>query len=645
MGGGEQHTAALETHHLARRQVDDGDQRLANELLRLVPLVDAGEDLAVGAGAVVKCEAQQLIALLHGFAGFDLDDAEVGSAEGVEIDLLLRQRLGLQRGERGLLLRLLNGLQLGERLFHVDAREDGLALVDGDACAQAAPFGGAVPIATVCRRANLREDLLAGGGNERREQDGADADGLEEVVHHTGKARAVGLVLGEHPRRGLVDILVRTLNDLEDGLQTVLELELLHLGLVLAAQGGGCRDEIGVELTLGALDGQRAAEILLDHGGCAGDEVAEVVGKIDVDGVDEQLIAEIAVGAEREGTQQEETQRVHAEALGKHIGIDDIALGFAHLAAVHDEPAVAVDVLGQRHAHAHEHRGPDDGVEADDLLADKVDVGGPELIVIVVLFVHEAESGAVVEQRIDPDIDDVAGVEVHRNAPGEARAGNAQILKAGLDEVVHHLVHAAGGLEEICVLEQVLHAVGVLAQLEEVGLLFSVLHLTPAVGALAVHELALGPEALAGLAVFADVLALVDVAVVVHLPEDLLDGLDVVIVGGADEAVVGDVHQLPQIEDALLAADDVVHELLRGHARGLGLVLDLLTVLVRSGQEHHVIAGQALVARHRVGRHRAVGVADVQLVRRVVNGRGDIESFLFHGYLPLFLPAPNESGA
>ena len=194
---------------------------------------------------------------------------------------------------------------------------------------------------------------------------------------------------------------------------------------------------------------------------------------------------------------------------------------------------MAVDVLGQRHAHAHEHRGPDDGVKADDLLADKVDVGGPELIVIVVLFVHEAESGAVVEQRIDPDIDDVAGIEVHRHAPGEARAGNAQILKAGLDEVVHHLVHAAGGLEEICVFKQVLHAVGVLAQLEEVGLL-----LTPAVGALAVHELALRPEALAGLAVFADVLALVDVAVVVHLPEDLLDGLDVVIVGGADEAVV-----------------------------------------------------------------------------------------------------------
>ena len=93
------------------------------------------------------------------------------------------------------------------------------------------------------------------------------------------------------------------------------------------------------------------------------------------------------------------------------------------------------------------------------------------------------------------------------------------------------------------------------------------------------------------------------------------------------------------------AGNNSVNIFLRGYSLFLCYIHYLLTVLVRSGQEHHVVAGQALVARHRVGRHRAVGVADVQLVRRVVNGRGDIESFLFHGYLPLFLPAPNESGA
>ena len=91
-----------------------------------------------------------------------------------------------------------------------------------------------------------------------------------------------------------------------------------------------------------------------------------------------------------------------------------------------------------------------------------------------------------------------------------------------------------------------------------------------------------------------------------------------VIVGGADEAVVGDVHQLPEILHATFAGNDFVHELLGGDAGGLGLLLDLLAVLVGAGEEHHVIALQPLVAGDHVGGHGAVGVADVQIVRGVV---------------------------
>ena len=86
------------------------------------------------------------------------------------------------------------------------------------------------------------------------------------------------------------------------------------------------------------------------------------------------------------------------------------------------------------------------------------------------------------------------------------------------------------------------------------------------------------------------ILALVDVALLVHLLEDLLDGGHVVVVGGADEAVVGDVHQLPQVQDAPGALHDAVHKLLGGDAGLLGLVLDLLAVLVGAGQEHDLAA-------------------------------------------------------
>ena len=277
-------------------------------------------------------------------------------------------------------------------------------------------------------------------------------------------------------------------------------------------------------------------------------------------------------------------------------------------------------------------------MEPDDLLAHKVDVGGPILVVVVIPVVHKAQGGGVVEQSVHPDVYHMARVKVHGNAPGEAGAADAQVLQAGLDEVVDHLVYAGAGLQEVRILQQMLYPVGVLAQPEEIGLLLRVLHLAATVGALAVHQLALGPEALAGLAVFALVGALVDVALFVHLTEDLLDGGTVVIVGGADEAVVGDVHQLPQVQDALGALHDVVQELLGGLSGGLGLVLDLLAVLVGARQEQHVAAGEPLVAGHGVGGHGAVGVADVQLVGGVINGGCDVEFLLFHGDLSPFPP-------
>ena len=111
-----------------------------------------------------------------------------------------------------------------------------------------------------------------------------------------------------------------------------------------------------------------------------------------------------------------------------------------------------------------------------------------------------------------------------------------------------------------------------------------------------------------------------------HLLEDLLDGRNVIVVRRADEAVVRNIHELPQIEDALFAADDVVDELLRGHARAWPY-LRSSAVLVCASQEHDVIARQALVARHRVGRYGAVGVADVELVRGIVDGGGNIKLF------------------
>ena len=109
-----------------------------------------------------------------------------------------------------------------------------------------------------------------------------------------------------------------------------------------------------------------------------------------------------------------------------------------------------------------------------------------------------------------------------------------------------------------------------------------------------------------------------------------------VVVGGADEAVIGDVHQLPQIQHAPGALHDIVHKGFGLHARLPGLVLDLLAVLVGAGEEKHVAALQPFIAGHGVGGHGTVGVADVELIRGVIDGRGDIKCvvILHQGFPP-----------
>ena len=63
--------------------------------------------------------------------------------------------------------------------------------------------------------------------------------------------------------------------------------------------------------------GQNAVEILPGHSGGTADQIAQVVGQVLIDGLNQQLIGEIPVGAEGEGPQQEEAQGVHPVPLGQ----------------------------------------------------------------------------------------------------------------------------------------------------------------------------------------------------------------------------------------------------------------------------------------------------------------------------------------
>ena len=128
----------------------------------------------------------------------------------------------------------------------------------------------------------------------------------------------------------------------------------------------------------------------------------------------------------------------------------------------------------------HQHGGPQDGVEAEDLLAHHVQVSRPELAVLVVLLVAVAQSGDIVAQSIDPDVHGVLGVERYRDTPLDGGAGDTGVLQTLLDEG-DHLVLAALGLDELGVLlVELEQTVGVLAGLEEVGFLVGIVDLAAA---------------------------------------------------------------------------------------------------------------------------------------------------------------------
>ena len=282
-------------------------------------------------------------------------------------------------------------------------------------------------------------------------------------------------------------------------------------------------------------------------------------------------------------------------------------------------------LLWQRQVQGHEDARPDDGVEADNLLAHQMDVGRP---VFIELFriIQIADRSQVVGQGIKPYINNVLFINRHRNAPVKGSTGNAQILHALLDEV-NHLIAAGNRLDKIRIFLNVLQkAVSVLADLEEISLLGYLLHRTVAVRAASLLvQLQLGPVAFTRRAVQACISSLVNIPLVINAAENLLHYLLMAFFRGADKIVIGDVQHFPQV---LKACHDRIYIFNWRNPLFLCLLLDFLPMLVAAGQEEYIIPCQAVEACHRVGNSGAVSVTDVQLGTWIVDWRSDIETFV-----------------
>ena len=158
----------------------------------------------------------------------------------------------------------------------------------------------------------------------------------------------------------------------------------------------------------------------------------------------------------------------------------------------------------------------------------------------------EPQGGNIVGEGVQPHIEDVAARPREGDAPGDGRPADGEVLEPALHEGAH-LVHPALGKDEAGpVGVELQEGLLVLGEPEEVGFLLQVRHGVAEVGALAVDDLVLGEEGLAGDAVGTRVGGLVDVPRRLQPLQEGQDAPLVALLGGADEVVVGDQQGLPQ---------------------------------------------------------------------------------------------------
>ena len=210
--------------------------------------------------------------------------------------------------------------------------------------------------------------------------------------------------------------------------------------------------------------------------------------------------------------------RVYPKEIHQLIRIQHIALGLAHLAVSLQKPRMSEDLLRKRQIQRHQEDRPVDRMETDDILPDQMQIRRPVPLKLLRTLTAALipNPGDIVRKRIQPYIDHMLRIKIHRNPPLERRPGHAEILKPRKQEIIHHLILARHRLDEFRMrIDMLDQTVRILAHLEEIRLLLRRLNLASAVRTLAVHQLRLCEEGLAGRTIHPLIIPLVNVSLVI----------------------------------------------------------------------------------------------------------------------------------
>ena len=135
---------------------------------------------------------------------------------------------------------------------------------------------------------------------------------------------------------------------------------------------------------------------------------------------------------------------INAEMIDQIISIDDIASRLGHFIIAKQHPGMTEDLLGQRKAQSQQHDRPVNGMEADNVLANQVQISRPVFLkpfgTVAVSVI--AQPGYIVAQSINPDIDHMPVIKIHRNAPLKGSPRDTKVLQARLQKVIQHFIFA-----------------------------------------------------------------------------------------------------------------------------------------------------------------------------------------------------------
>src|SRR5699024_3406148 len=131
------------------------------------------------------------------------------------------------------------------------------------------------------------------------------------------------------------------------------------------------------------------------------------------------------------------TNGIYAKEIYQLIRIENISLGLAHLSISLEQPWMAEYLFGQRKSQSHQQNRPVNGMKTDDVLSDQMQVRRPvffKLLCAVTIAVI-TDAGDVIGQRIQPYIDHMLWIKIHRDSPFKGGSGYTQILKSREKEI------------------------------------------------------------------------------------------------------------------------------------------------------------------------------------------------------------------